>query len=130
MLHKLRRAMVDPERDPLSGEVEVDECYIGGPEAGLRGGRQHGDKALVVVAVEVRGTASGRVRLAVVPDASGPTLTGSSAPTSPPARSCTLTASAATDRCPTTVTSIARTANLPLAPPVRTLTRSCPACSG
>ncbi len=76
MLHKLRRAMVNPERDPLSGEVEVDECYIGGPEAGLRGGRQHGDKALVVVAVEVRGTASGRVRLAVVPDASGPTLTG------------------------------------------------------
>ncbi len=34
------------------------------------------DKALVVAAVEVRGTASGRVRLQVVPDASGASLTG------------------------------------------------------
>ncbi len=35
-----------------------------------------GDRALVVGAVEVRGRASGRVRLQVVPDASGPSLTG------------------------------------------------------
>jgi transposase-like protein len=74
MLHKLRRAMVNPEREPLTGEVEVDECYIGGPEAGLRGGRERGEKALVIVAVEVRGTRSGRVRMAVTPDASGATI--------------------------------------------------------
>lgn len=76
MLHKLRRAMVRPNRDSLKEQVEVDESYIGGPEAGLRGGRQLVNKALVVAAVEVRGKASGRVRLQVVPDASSPSLTG------------------------------------------------------
>lgn len=76
ILHKLRRAMVRPNREPLKERVEVDESYIGGPEVGLRGGRQLVDKALVVAAVEVRGKASGRVRLQVVPDASGPSLTG------------------------------------------------------
>jgi transposase-like protein len=76
MLQKLRRAMVRPDRELLHDKVEVDETYVGGPEAGLRGGRELRDKALVVGAVEVRGTASGRVRLQVVPDASGPSLTG------------------------------------------------------
>ena len=42
----------------------------------FRGGRELGDRALVVGAVEVRGRASGRVRLQVVPDASGLSLTG------------------------------------------------------
>jgi len=36
-LHKLRRAMVRPGRDRLTGRVEVDECYVGGPEEGLPG---------------------------------------------------------------------------------------------
>lgn len=76
MLHKLRRAMVRPDREPLHGEVEVDEAYMGGPEAGRRGGRERGAKALVVAAVEVRGKGSGRVRLQIVPDASGSSLTG------------------------------------------------------
>lgn len=76
MLHKLRRAMVRPDREPLHIEVEVDEASIGGPEAGLRGGRALEDKALVVAAVEVRGKGSGRVRLQVVPDASARSLTG------------------------------------------------------
>ncbi len=74
MLHKLRRAMVNPERAPLTGAVEVDECFVGGHEAGLRGGRQQGVKALVVVAVEVRGAGSGRVRMQVIDDASADTL--------------------------------------------------------
>ena len=34
-LHKLRRAMIRPGRDRLRGTVEVDECYLGGLEAGL-----------------------------------------------------------------------------------------------
>lgn len=76
MLHKLRRAMVRPDRERLHEKVEVDETYVGGPEAGLRGGRELRDKSLVVGAVEVRGRASGRVRLRVVPDASGPSLSG------------------------------------------------------
>jgi transposase-like protein len=76
MLHKLRRAMVDPHRERLTGDVEVDECFIGGHEAGLRGGRQHGTKALVVVAVEVRGAGSGRIRMQVIDDASAGVLRG------------------------------------------------------
>ena len=76
MLHKLRRAMVRPDREPLRIEVEVDEAYIGGPEAGLRGGRALENKVLVVAAVEVRGRGSGRVRLQGVPDASARSLTG------------------------------------------------------
>jgi transposase-like protein/ribosomal protein L37AE/L43A len=74
MLHKLRRAMVNPERQPLTREAEVDECFVGGHEPGLRGGRQHGIKALVIVAVEVRGTGSGRIRMQVIDDASADTL--------------------------------------------------------
>ena len=69
MLHKLRRAMVRPSREPLKEKVEVDESYIGGPKAG-RDGRQLVENALVAAAVEVRGKASGRVRLQVVRDAS------------------------------------------------------------
>jgi hypothetical protein len=37
-LHKLRRAMVRPGRDSLSGTVEVDETYVGGPEKVELGG--------------------------------------------------------------------------------------------
>lgn len=76
MLQKLRRAMVNPERTLLTEAVEVDECFVGGLDRSLRGGRQHGTKALVVVAVEVRGAGSGRVRMQVVEDASTATLTG------------------------------------------------------
>jgi hypothetical protein len=73
ILQKLRRAMVAPERGTLRGEVEVDECWIGGVEAAHKG-RAAGEKTLVAVAIEVRGRGSGRLRLAPVPDASGPTL--------------------------------------------------------
>jgi hypothetical protein len=45
MLHKLRRAMVAPEREPLTGEVEVDEGFLGGRDTDLRGGRQREGKA-------------------------------------------------------------------------------------
>ena len=49
MLHKLRRAMVRPGRDLLTGRVEVEESYIGGEEEGLVG-RLNLKKALVVAA--------------------------------------------------------------------------------
>ena len=76
LLHKLRRAMVNPEREALKDKVEVDETYLGGPEVGLKGGRQLLDKALVVGAIEVRAKAAGRIRLKHVPDASAPSLSG------------------------------------------------------
>ena len=76
LLHKLRRAMVNAAREPLHGVVEIDDTWIGGPQAGLRGSRQLKGRraALVLVAVEKRGRTSGRVRMAVIPDFKATTL--------------------------------------------------------
>ena len=76
MLHKLRRAIVNAVREPLHGEVEVDETWVGGEQAGLRGSRQLKGRraALVLVAVEKRGRASGRVRMKVIPDFKAKTI--------------------------------------------------------
>ena len=70
---KLRRAMVDPDRNPLSGLVEIDETSLpfrtkndpasGGP------GRSHDGKLLVVGGIEVGdGNKPGRLRLAALTD--------------------------------------------------------------
>jgi transposase-like protein len=76
LLHKLRRAMVNVVREPLHGEVEIDETWIGGPQPGLRGSRQlKARKAvLVAVAVEKRGNRTGRARMTVIPDFQATTL--------------------------------------------------------
>jgi hypothetical protein len=76
MLHKLRRAMINLERESLRGEVEVDETWIGGTRAGLKGSRRlKGRKAaLVLVAVEKRGRVTGCARMAVIPDFKRATL--------------------------------------------------------
>ena len=76
MLHKLRRAMVNVAREPLHGEVEVDDTWVGGEQAGLRGSRQLKGRraALVLVAVEKRGRSSGRVRMKVIPDFKAKTI--------------------------------------------------------
>ena len=37
MLHRYRSVMVRPGRDRLTGDVEVDESFLGGPEPGERG---------------------------------------------------------------------------------------------
>jgi ISXO2-like transposase domain/Transposase zinc-ribbon domain len=68
-LHKLRRAMVRPGRELLSGTVEVDEVYVGGLK---RDNSSHRAKACVLVAAEVRGKAIGRIRLQRIPDAREP----------------------------------------------------------
>jgi transposase-like protein len=73
-LHKLRRAMVRPGRDRLSGTVEVDETFLGG--VGSATGRDGAGKALVVIAAEEDGRGIGRIRLGRVPDASSPSLHG------------------------------------------------------
>ncbi len=74
-LHKLRRAMVRPDRDCLSGIVEVDETYVGGQEPGARG-RYTETKAIVAVAVEILedDTRLGRVRMRRIPDVSAKPL--------------------------------------------------------
>ena len=72
-LHKLRRAMVRPGRDRLTGVVEVDEIFIGGEKPGKRG-RGAAGKALVVVAAQEDGKRIGRIRLRRVADAAGESL--------------------------------------------------------
>ncbi len=78
-LHRLRRAMVRPEREQLIGPVEVDETYIGGERPGKRG-RGADNKMLVAVAVEDisvlngKTTGIGRIRLSRIPNASAYTL--------------------------------------------------------
>lgn len=74
MLQRFRVAMVRAERERLSGEVEVDETYIGGVEKGGKRGRGTA-KSLVVIAVEARQPKGfGRVRMRCIPDASGDRL--------------------------------------------------------
>lgn len=74
-LHKLRRAMVRPGREKLSGRIEVDDAYIGGKEEGKRG-RQIETKVLVVIATEENGKGIGRIRISRIPDASASSLQG------------------------------------------------------
>ena len=70
------RAMVNVAREPLWGEVEIDDTWVGGIQAGLRGSRQLKGRraALVLVAVEKRGPTSGRIRMAVIPDFKATTI--------------------------------------------------------
>jgi transposase-like protein len=75
MLHKLRRAMVRPGRDPLAGVVEVDEAYWGGEETGATG-RQTEMKTRIIVAAEEDGNGIGRIRLRTIPDVSKASLHG------------------------------------------------------
>ena len=75
-LHKLRRAMVRPGRERLSGTVEVDETYWGAQEEGVIG-RLTEDKALILVAVQQNGPQKiGRIRMRRIPDLTQATLHG------------------------------------------------------
>jgi transposase-like protein len=88
MLQKLRAAMVNPDRTTLSGRVEVDETFIGGPVPGKHGRGTAGPegKAIVLGAVEVRertspktgevSTYPGRIRLRLVDDFGAATCLG------------------------------------------------------
>lgn len=74
---KLRRAMVDPDRNALAGLVEVDETtihYRRYTETGM--GRSAKGKLRIVGACEVRDKGPGRLRLAQVADASADSLRG------------------------------------------------------
>jgi transposase-like protein len=79
-LHKIRRAMVVPGRQPLSDRVEADETLVGGPKPG-KPGRGASGKTVVAGAVEsrrgkARGRRLGRLRLQAVRDASAGSLVG------------------------------------------------------
>jgi hypothetical protein len=74
-LHRLRTAMIRPGREQLSGEIEVDETFIGGYEKG-KGGRHIGKKSLVIIAAEARGKGIGRIRMKRIDSASDDNLIG------------------------------------------------------
>ncbi len=68
MLHRLRRAMVRPERELLHGVVEVDETFLAltqGDNPRSAAGRKSGtDKVVVVIAVEMLSPKGfGRIRI-------------------------------------------------------------------
>ena len=74
MLQRFRVAMVNTDRNQLSGDVEVDETFVGGEERGGKRGRGT-TKSIVVIAVEIRQPKGfGRVRMRHIPDASGDSL--------------------------------------------------------
>jgi len=75
MLHRLRSVLVRPDRERLTGRVEVDETFIGGEEPGLSGGRAKGKKVLTGIAVEIKEPRGyGRCRMAPLADASSASL--------------------------------------------------------
>jgi transposase-like protein len=79
-LHKIRKAMVRPDRAPLAARVEADETLIGGARPG-KPGRGAAGKTVVVGAVEAapgkgRKRRLGRLRLQAVSDASAKSLEG------------------------------------------------------
>lgn len=79
-LHKIRRAMIRPDREPLQSRVEVDETLVGGARPG-KTGRGADGKTVVAGAVETkpgkgRRRPLGRLRLQAIPDASAASLEG------------------------------------------------------
>ena len=74
MLQRFRVAMVNIEREQLSGDVEVDETYVGGEKHGGKRGRGT-TKSIVVIAVEIKSPKGfGRVRMRHIPDLSSDSL--------------------------------------------------------
>ncbi len=79
-LHKLRSAMVRSGREKLTGNVEVDETFIGGKESGIKEdgkgktGRGSMEKTIVVVATECHGKQIGRVRFECIESATSENL--------------------------------------------------------
>ncbi len=75
MLQRFRIAMVNTEREKLSGKVEIDETQVGGVDVGGKRGRGS-KKSLVVIAIEIHEPKGfGRVRMRYIPDASSSSLT-------------------------------------------------------
>lgn len=84
MLHRLRRAMIRPERERLSGVVEVDESFVGrsapnkgrvGKHAKRLADQYNKRRSIVAIAVEIKDPKGfGRVRMRRIPDTSEASL--------------------------------------------------------
>ncbi len=83
MLHRVRRAMVVPGREPLNGVVELDTMMVGGRRPGKRGRYMDENRSVVLVMTENigksmlvgSGKSLGRARLVDVGKWGGDTLT-------------------------------------------------------
>ena len=74
-LHKLRSCMGQFGRVALDGSVEVDETYLGGEDDEAHKGRSlTGHQTPIAAAVEWRGAALGRIRIAAVLNATAASL--------------------------------------------------------
>ena len=74
ILQRFRVTMVNIDRKPLCGEVEVDETLIGGVQQGGKHGRG-ASKSVVVIAVETKHPKGfGRIRMRHISDTSGANL--------------------------------------------------------
>lgn len=63
LLHKIRSAMVFADRSLLTGDIEVDEAFLGGVRTGKRGRGAEG-KQMIVIAAEFSGKKKiGRIRI-------------------------------------------------------------------
>ena len=131
LAHKLRASMVDPERNPLSGLVEIDEASLpfrtkDDPPTGGQG-RSHDGKMLIVGAIELGdGNIPGRLRLAKSPPTAPPTSDTSSKPPPIPTPSRKPTAGPATLRSPPIATMSMSSGRLPLTSSCRGSTKSSP----
>lgn len=67
---KIQQAMKSSGNYPLTGEVHVDEFYVGGEEDGVIGRSSDSKKKLIVVALEIVKGGVGRSYAQVIDDAS------------------------------------------------------------
>jgi hypothetical protein len=70
---KIQQAMQSSKMHPLTGEVHVDEFYVGGPEE-QKPGRSKGTKQLVILALERVNDGVGRAYAQIIEDASSDTF--------------------------------------------------------
>jgi hypothetical protein len=102
-MHQLRRAMVRPERDQLTGVVELDEVFIGNETRGKAGGAK--DKTAAMIAVEsLPGRRLGRVRMEISPLAGSAALVEFAQAVIAPDRQSSPTAPDTCGSCPTSAT--------------------------
>jgi hypothetical protein len=72
---KIQEAMQSSLQNPLTGEVHVDEFWIGGPEEEKRG-RSLGNKKMIVVALEIIDKGVGRAYAEIIEHANSKELGG------------------------------------------------------
>ena len=131
LAHKLRASMVDPERNPLSGLVEIDEASLpfrtkDDPPTGGQG-RSHDGKMLIVGAIEL-GTETSQAACGwpKSPPTAPPTSDTSSKPPPIPTPSRKPTAGPATLRSPPIATMSMSSGRPPLTSSCRGSTKSSP----